>query len=200
MLFTVASFKGGVGKTTTSIHLAGFLSNQGRVAVVDLDENESAKEYAKGGELPFDVMTEDEASGKLRSYQHVIFDTQARASDEDMLELAKGSDLLVIPSTPDALSLRALLKTVDLLERTGQTYRVLLTVVPPYPSQAGDEAKAALRDAGVPTFETLIRRGAAYQHAALQGVLVNQVSDKRSSTLWNDYRRFGREVLDDVQG
>jgi chromosome partitioning protein len=46
MIITIASFKGGVGKTTTAIHLAEWLSLQRRVkSVVLADSDPNATAY-----------------------------------------------------------------------------------------------------------------------------------------------------------
>ncbi|MEO0352764.1 MAG: ParA family protein, partial [Cyanobacteria bacterium P01_A01_bin.15] len=42
MIITVASFKGGVGKTTTAIHLAAFFQGKGKTLLIDADPNCSA--------------------------------------------------------------------------------------------------------------------------------------------------------------
>ena len=64
-----------------------------------------------------------------------------------------GCDHLIIPTTPDALALDALVQTVGALEALGATnYRVLLTIVPPAPSRDGDEARASLAAQDVPVF------------------------------------------------
>ncbi|MFB9081254.1 ParA family protein [Deinococcus wulumuqiensis] len=59
LLISLASLKGGVGKTTSAIHIAGHLSKQGRggVAVVDRDRTRSATSWSRSGNLPFFVGT-----------------------------------------------------------------------------------------------------------------------------------------------
>jgi chromosome partitioning protein len=110
--------------------------------------------------------------------------------------LADGCDLLIIPTTPDALSLDALTLTVDVLKELGtERYRVLLTMVPPKPSRDGDEARAMLEEAKLPLFAGSIRRLSAFQKAALLGMPVGQVKgDPRAAIAWEDYRTVGMEL------
>ncbi len=194
MILTVASHKGGVGKTTTAVHLAGYFQDKGRTLLIDGDPNRSATGWAKRGQLPFRVIDERQAARFAREYEHVVIDTEARPDEEDLKSLADGCDLLIIPSCPDALSLDALLQTTAALEKIGGRFKVLLTIIPPKPSKDGDEARATLSDCGLPLFAGGIRRLAAFQKAALAGVLISSVDDPRAQLGWGDYLGVGEEV------
>lgn len=195
MIVTVASFKGGVGKTTTGVHLAAYLHERAPTLLIDGDPNRSATGWAKRGELPFRVIDERQAAKYARDHEHIVIDTEARPNREDLQALAEGCDLLVIPSTPDALALDALTLTVGVLKELGaDRYRILLTMIPPKPSRDGEEARAMLEEARLPLFNSGIRRLVAFQKAALAGVPVSQIHDPRAQAAWEEYRAIGEEL------
>ena len=196
MIITVASFKGGVGKTTTAIHLAAFFQGKGKTLLIDADPNCSALGWASRGELPFTVVDQWQAETQTETYEHVIIDTQARPTTEDLAALANTCDLLVLPTMPDILSLDALVLTIEYLKsiQTNQ-YRILITSIPPKPSRAGEEVKKLLKEAGIPTFDVGIARLSAFQKAAMQGVPVYDVKDQRAERGWQDYEAVGSEIL-----
>lgn len=195
MIVTVASFKGGVGKTTTAIHLAAYFQGWGETLLIDADPNRSALGWASRGELPFTVVDEWQAGQQLRPYTHVVIDTQARPTSEDLHLLLASCDLLVVPTTPDILALDALTLTVNALRSYETRYRILLTAIPPKPSRAGEEVRDVLLEAHLPLFDRSIRRYAAYQKAALAGVPVYDIKDAKAELAWQDYKAVGQEIL-----
>jgi len=199
MIITIAGFKGGVGKTTTAVHIAACLQQYGATMLVDGDPNRSATTWARRGKLPFRVVDERAAARYARQHEHIVIDTKARPDEEDLRALVEGCDLLIIPSKPDTLSLDALRLTMTTLKAIGSTnYRILLTIVPPKPSRDGEEAHLALTEAGYPVFRTLIRRFKAFEDAATVGVPVNGLAgNPRAQEGWNDYVEVSKEFYRD---
>jgi chromosome partitioning protein len=196
MIVTVASFKGGVGKTTTAVHLAAYLHRRAPTVLVDGDPNRSATGWQKRGALPFKVIDERAVGRYAREYEHLVIDTEAHPSADDLRALVEGCHLLVLPTTPDALALEALELTVNALETIGSdSYRVLLTIIPPRPSRDGEEAREMLRAKQYPVFKGMIRRRIAFQKAALAGVTVYDAADPRAAEAWHDYQTIGREII-----
>ena len=103
MIISVVALKGGVGKTTTSIHLAAYFQEKAPTLLIDADKNRSALHWSREDTLPFMVASQAGATGLVKQYTHIIVDTQARPEPDELKDLAQGSDLLILPTTPNHL-------------------------------------------------------------------------------------------------
>ncbi|MBD1914441.1 MULTISPECIES: ParA family protein [Cyanophyceae] len=194
MIITVAGFKGGVGKTTTAVHLACYFAQQSdKTLLVDGDPNRSSLSWSKRGTLPFQVCDLMSAAKASRGKEHVIVDTEAHPDEDELQALAEGCDLLVLPSTPDALALEALLSTVDNLQNL-TSYGVALTMVDSRKKGTATQAKETLNRLSIPVFNQMIRRLTAYEKAALAGVPVYETGDRFGRIAWGEYESLAKEI------
>ena len=194
IIITVTGYKGGIGKSTTAFHLAAYFSDIGKTVLIDGDPNRTAIKWAGRNDLPlsFTVADERQAMKIIPGMQYVIIDTPARPNSDDLKELAKGCDLLILPTSPDVVSLEPMLETArDVGEAK---FRALITIVPPHPSREGELMRDDLDEGGIPVFKTMIRRTVSFAKAAMAGRPIRDVEDSRARAAWGDYKALGDEI------
>ena len=171
MILSVASFKGGVGKTTTAVHLAAYLQTLAPTLLLDADQTKNATAWSQRGTgFPFRVAGIGQAAKLAKDFTHVVIDTGQRPNMEDLKAAAEDCDLLVIPAVPASLDTDGLGQTLRALQEIGATgYRVLLTKVPPYAAKEALELRGLLADLKAPVFKSEIPRLTAFEKAATHG-------------------------------
>lgn len=193
-IITVTGYKGGIGKSTTAFHLAAYFSDFGKTVLIDGDPNRTALKWAGRSTepLPFTVADERQAMKIIPGMDYVIIDTPARPRSDDLKELAKGCDLLILPTSPDVVSLEPMLETArDVGEAK---FRALITIVPPHPNKEGEMMRDDLEEGGIPAFKAMIRRTVGFAKAAMAGRPIRDLEDSRARAAWGDYKALGDEI------
>jgi chromosome partitioning protein len=194
MIITITSLKGGVGKTTTAIHLSAYLQEKAPTLLVDADKNRSALVWSREDKLSFTVASQASATAIIQKFQHIVIDTQARPEPEELKDLTSSSDLIILPTTPNHLDMDATIKAAELLNSWGAKFKVLLTQVDPR-TKNGRSGREFLTEAQMPMFAADIPRLVAFERSPSRGVTVQNYSDPRSTFGWQQYVAVGKEIL-----
>jgi chromosome partitioning protein len=199
MIVTLLSVKGGVGKSTSAIHIAAYLQSLAPTLLVDGDGIRSATKWSQRGSgngLPFKVVSYAELAREAPKYQHIVIDTEGNPSDDDFRDATKGSDLVIIPAVPESVATDGLTETLSKLhDQRSTNFRVLLTMVPPKPRTEGHALRAMLIEQDIPVFRGEIPRLAAFEKAAADGIPVGAVqNDRNAARAWAAYVTVGEEI------
>jgi len=139
-IVSVVQRKGGVGKTTVAISLAGELHRRGiPVDVIDADPQRSAADWAAPGRLPFRISELPLEVGGAAAWAKQVHATQGVVTiiDTPPHEYAVGAavavaNVVVIPCTPSGLDLSATEQTISAIAfaRRKRDTDVLTLLVP----------------------------------------------------------------------
>lgn len=173
--------KGGAGKTTLAVHLS-VLAN---APLLDTDPQESAADWARAREndeppvLPLKVTDLEKTLGAVRATGSAwTFIDTAPHAQATVAQVPRFCDLIVIPTRPSIMDLRALGKTFDIV-RTRNVPAVVVLNACPAPRLLGEaravrEARAALEPTGIPVAPVTITDRADLQHALIDGRAVTE--------------------------
>lgn len=200
----VVNQKGGAGKTTTTMNLAGVSAESSRVLVVDVDPQQSATWWATtaGDGLPFDFADETDSAflAGIRSlpYQFVYVDTPGSLTDTAVLStVLEAADFVVIPTEPEALCIPPMVRTIkSLVEPKKVPYRVLLSKVDMRIAGQLEEAEALIDELGLPRFRRPIRKYKVHADAPVTGAVATRYPESRQTfKAIDDYRAVSLELM-----
>lgn len=205
-IVTVANGKGGVGKSTTTVNLAGILGEKMKVLVVDSDPQESATWWMERSEGTNEEVVQEtdprmlERLREVGGYDVVLVDTRPALRAQALAAVIGASDYVVLPSPPAPMDIVALIETVRQEVRpSGIRHRVLLTRVDARSRGEAEEAREALVEAGIPVFDGLVREYKAHRTASLLGIPVSRLGLRRGRNAEDDYRDVARELIADLE-
>ena len=132
----IASQKGGAGKTTLTVHLAIAAVMAGvKAAVIDTDPQASLADWwnvREKNDLPFVLSTVAELPVKIEQLREggiemLFIDTPPSVTDviRDVVAL---SDIIIIPTKPSPLDVRAISKTVNIVEKCGKPMVFVISI------------------------------------------------------------------------
>lgn len=166
--------------------------------VADEDRLKSATNMAGLGNLPFPVTTLTGAARLAREMElhYIIIDSRGGMDDDKLYELAETSDLLILPSNPEVMSLDGMQQTVELLTAKGLGRKAVALLTMTRPGKRLLASRMMLEALEIPVMETSIRYSDAFKDASLTGCLVRDVkTNTLAKTCWLDYGRAVDEVL-----
>jgi chromosome partitioning protein len=196
MVISLVGYKGGVGKTTSAVHIAAYMQQFAPTLLVDGDPNRSCLHWARNALLPFTVIDEKQLAKHARNFEHIVVDSEARPTFDELKEIAEGSDLLIVPTDAEELAVHGLTQALADLQRLGNNrWKILQTKVQPYPNKDAEDLRKMLIDMQLPHFQQWIRIRQVFRKATNQGVLVQAVKDPKAREAWAEYEAVGKEIM-----
>jgi chromosome partitioning protein len=186
-IITLAHQKGGVGKSTLALLLAGYFRQGGlSVGLVDTDPQGSLT-YAAGGGLGNLSLVElpaDAAQLRQAPYELLVVDTPPYLSSQ-LPALFRVSDLVLIPSRAgyfDALAIRDTAALVRVAQADVPSLRaaIVLNLIKSRTALT-DDVRSLIESLDIPILQTTLADRVAYTRAPLSGGIVTVETDARAA-------------------
>lgn len=197
---TVANQKGGSGKTTVLMQLAGSFARRGRrILVVDADPQGTATRWAASApdETPFPaaVVSLSAAGSKVHrevakfteDYHVILVDCPPAVDSPAPQSALLIADLVLVPVIPSPLDLWAAIGIRQTIERMrdineGLQSRLVINSLEPRTSVAR-EVKEILREFGIPLMVAALHHRAVYRQSAVFGGTVHSFGGKAARAI-----------------
>lgn len=186
-VIVVANPKGGVGKSTVSTQIAGYLAQRGhQVMLGDVDRQQSARTWLslRPPELPaiqtWDI-THDNIVKPPKGVTHVVLDTPAGLHGKRLDEVMKLADKVLIPLQPSIFDIYATREFVNELQARKKGHHVSFAAIAnrvKTGSISADQLRSFLHTLAIPVLGEL-RDTQNYVHLAARGLTLWDVSPSR---------------------
>ncbi len=184
MILAILNQKGGVGKTTLSVHLATALARRGRrVLLVDADPQGSALDWSgiRTADPLFPVIglpkatLHRELACIARDYDHVVIDGPPRVYDVARSAIM-ASDVVVIPVQPSPYDVWAAKEIVELLREAAafkENLKSFFAINRKIAKTAiGRDVTEALAEYAIPILRAALCQRVSFAESAAQGSTV----------------------------
>lgn len=198
--------KGGVGKTTLAINVAGCMAQQGyKVLLVDADPQQSALDWSgvRSGESLFSIVgmprpvIHKELPMLEKGYTHVIIDSPPSVHTLTQ-SIVGASDVVVVPVQPspyDVWAAEAVLKVIDdassvLNPELKTVFAINRKIVN---TAIGRDIVASLNGYGKPVLESQVCQRVAFAESAAQGKTVFELDEHSAAA--QEIAALTKEIL-----
>ena len=208
---TIFNQKGGCGKTTVTIQLAGTLAMRGfQTLVIDMDDQSTATRWASQApdEDPFPAATMNlaamggkvhrEVRNHLDNYDFILIDCPPAALSPSPSSAMLISDLAIIPIVPAPADMWASVAAKKLALAAQVTneqlaIRILPNMVQKNTNLARDTLDVLAEDSEIPLMQSWIGSRSAFRECQLTGSTVHRLG--KSSAAAKEVDKLADEVL-----
>jgi chromosome partitioning protein len=215
-IITVCNQKGGSGKTTLSMQLAGSLAQKkNKVLVVDADPQGTATRWAASAEddhpFPASVVGLSAANEKvhrevkkfINDYDFIIIDCPPAADSPVPQSALLIADLALVPIIPSPLDLWASVGIRQIIENVSEineTLQARLVVNQCQPrTNLAKETLEILPEFGIPVCKNYLRQRTAYRQSAVFGQIVQDFGSKAHEATV-EMEALTKEILSILKG